>query len=48
MTKYHDQGNLEKSLLGLTVTEAESMTITVGNMVTGRHGAGAVTESLHP
>lgn len=29
------------------VSEGESVTIMVGNMAAGRHGAGAVAESLH-
>jgi hypothetical protein len=31
----------------LTVTEGESMTIMVGSMVEGRHGAGAVGKSFY-
>jgi hypothetical protein len=46
MIRHHDQGNIKrKHLIELTVTEDESMTITVGNMVAHRHGTGAVAES---
>lgn len=31
----------------LAVSEGESMTIMVGNMVAGRRGDGAITESVH-
>jgi len=36
-----------KSLLGLAISEGESMATKTGSMAAGRHCTGAVAESLH-
>jgi hypothetical protein len=48
--RYHDQGNLKKKTFNwgwCAVSEGESLNIMVGNMATGRHGAGEVAKTLH-
>lgn len=37
----------KRTYWGLTVSESESMTITGRSKAAGRHGTGAVAESLH-
>lgn len=48
--KHHDLGNLEKKAfdLGLTFSEAESVTLMVGSIVASGHGTGAIAENLNP
>lgn len=49
--KYYDQGTYKGRYsirLLLTVSESESTTVVVGNILTDRYGAGAVVKSLHP
>lgn len=38
----------KKESVGLTVSEGESLTIMEGNIAAGRHGTGAIAESIHP
>ena len=47
--RQHGQGNLQKKefIGGFQVQGGESMTIVAGWMAAGKHGAGAVTESLY-
>ena len=48
MLRHHAQGNLKKKeFIGLTVSEGEFMTIMMGRMVVGRHGARAIAENSH-
>lgn len=48
MTKHHELVNLQKKeSIGLTVSEGKSMTIMEGNTAAGRHGTGAIAESLY-
>lgn len=47
MTKALSEGRYSIRLL-LTVSEGESTTVVVGNILTDKHGAGAVVQSLHP
>lgn len=49
MIRYHDRGNLKKSLFRAYIFRVlESVTVIVGSIAAeGRHGAGTVTESSH-